>query len=432
MPKELNTIMADIANPAGAGTGALNHVEGRSFWHDPFGGYATPSAAETSNGFVGTGLDPEGLVSGFYNDVMGFTSQSREFEQQQYMQDRQWAHDDPAAQMERLRKAGINLNTAAAGVAGGNVSAAAPSVGSASPSSLGAVSSALNAGSQAKLNGSIMESNRAKAALDFANARNVDRLADADILSKAGSFAKALTESGTPEIAAMELGLSVVSGGLTGVAALLKGDSVCRFIESRQNTIEAEFSQRWSEIEKNGQEVRLLKGQISEQDYKTQIAEIEKKKQDLYLWREQQTNEMWTRFDGDPHLDIYQSMSNIRLMYGEDSPQYQALLKQAKDLVYNQELGRNSAEVITQYNKVFQTLKAQAEWQPYLDRLEEKKHQVLSLLELCYGMSDSAITNVVKAFLLGAGQLEDKSILTGEGVIPPVSKPIENGVNMSY
>lgn len=43
------------------------------------------------------------------------------------MQERQWAYDDPSAQMERMKKAGINPNLAAGAIAGGNQSAGAPS-----------------------------------------------------------------------------------------------------------------------------------------------------------------------------------------------------------------------------------------------------------------------------------------------------------------
>lgn len=96
------------------------------------------------NGLGGILFGDPDASSSIFGELTGYNAQQREFAQQEYMQDKIWEHDAPAAQMNRMKAAGINLNTAAAGVAGGNVSAPAPAVGS--PSSapgagLGAIGS---------------------------------------------------------------------------------------------------------------------------------------------------------------------------------------------------------------------------------------------------------------------------------------------------
>lgn len=93
--------------------------------------------------FVGTFLfgNPD-ASSSIFGELTGYNSQQREFEQQEYLQDKMNEYNNPVNQMARLKAAGINPNTAAAGVAGvGNQSADAPQVNS---NSAGA-SNALNA-----------------------------------------------------------------------------------------------------------------------------------------------------------------------------------------------------------------------------------------------------------------------------------------------
>lgn len=105
-----------------------NDGKGTIWNHD--NGYESSSFTEEGNKNAGNfGVDPNGYVSGMWNDLMGFTSQSREFSQQEYLQDKMNEYNSPENQMARMRAAGINPNIAAAGIAGsGNESAQAPAV----------------------------------------------------------------------------------------------------------------------------------------------------------------------------------------------------------------------------------------------------------------------------------------------------------------
>lgn len=317
-----------------------------TFWSENYSQYAAPSAAERGNQMSGSILDPFGDVSGFYNDIMGFTSQSREFAHQEYMTDKENWWNSAQEQMKRARAAGINPNTAAAGIVGAGTSSIAPAGGSASPvdspsSLIGAASGVAQTSSNIALQSAQSQEALARADDYRASARNADRLADADILAKAGTFAEALTKAGTPEIAAMELGLSIVRNGLDGIAAGLKGDSVCRLIDTKQQVIEADFSKTWKEIE---QLEKLLPYQVSEAEKKNALLDIEKRKQDAITQREELLSKLWIDYNGDPYLDLYKRQYQLYHDYGPDSPQYQGFLQSVKDFSFNQSYGQFSAE----------------------------------------------------------------------------------------
>lgn len=70
--------------------------------------------------------DPQSSTK-LYNDLTGFTAQQAEFEQQEYLMDKQNEYNTPANQMARMQAAGINPNTAAAAIAGGGSLSAQPS-----------------------------------------------------------------------------------------------------------------------------------------------------------------------------------------------------------------------------------------------------------------------------------------------------------------
>lgn len=309
--------------------------------------YNGNSLGTLGENFAGSPLDPFGDVSGFYNDIMGFTEQDRQFAQQEYLMDKENAYNHPAAQMQRMKEAGISAYAAAAGIAGnGSASAAPSSVGSASPAAdpLSAAGKAGELSQSAAVNKSAAEKNLADAEQAKSVARNADRLADAEVLNKAGNFAKALTESGTAEIDAMVLGISVVSGGLAGIMAAFKGDGICRMIETKQAAIEAEYSKTWKEIELAEKQLQLQPLLYSEQEKKNLLLDIEQRKQTAIAQREQQLTQMWQEYKGDPFLDLYQRQYQLLHDYGADSPQYKSFIAECKNLSYNQAYGTTQAE----------------------------------------------------------------------------------------
>lgn len=118
----------------------------------------------------------EDATSNIWRELSGENAQMREFQQQEYLQEKQWEHDDPVYQMKRLIAAGVNPALAAQGVAGGNQSAIAPTVASPSSapaaglqSATGAVQGAVQTGLDAYEKARLTEVERKKRLADTAN-----------------------------------------------------------------------------------------------------------------------------------------------------------------------------------------------------------------------------------------------------------------------
>ena len=88
----------------------------------------------------------ENVFSNFFAELSGYSSQQREFEQQEYLMDKENEYNTPAAQMARLKAAGINPQLAAAGIAGApNVSASPAQVASNAAGAAQGLNAAMNA-----------------------------------------------------------------------------------------------------------------------------------------------------------------------------------------------------------------------------------------------------------------------------------------------
>lgn len=95
-------------------------------WNNPL----NPGETSTFMGRMDSNLsavDSVGDGYGILDWLSGMDKQKHAQAFEMTMQERQWAYDDPSAQMERMKKAGINPNLAAGAIAGGNQSAGAPS-----------------------------------------------------------------------------------------------------------------------------------------------------------------------------------------------------------------------------------------------------------------------------------------------------------------
>lgn len=104
---------------------------GQTIWNNGYN-YQNPSFTEDINkGKFASAFGLDQVFGGLWNDITGVTAQSREFAQQEYLQDKQNEYNTPENQMKRMVDAGINPNLAAQGIAGsGSQSAQAPAVSS--------------------------------------------------------------------------------------------------------------------------------------------------------------------------------------------------------------------------------------------------------------------------------------------------------------
>lgn len=115
-------------------------------------------------------------TSNIWRELSGENAQMREFQQQEYLQEKQWEYDNPVNQMKRFIAAGVNPALAAQGVSGGNQSAAAPTVASPSSapaaglqSSAGAVQGAVQTGMDVYEKARLTEVERKKRLADTVN-----------------------------------------------------------------------------------------------------------------------------------------------------------------------------------------------------------------------------------------------------------------------
>lgn len=368
-------------------------------------------------------------------ELLGYNAQQREFAQQEYMFDKEQAIKDPVYQMNRMKAAGINPNMAAQGISGSPQSASPASVSSASgaaASGFGSIAQGVQSLSNANVNSALADKNKADAEFARANARNADRLADAVVMEKFGILAQSLTKSGMPEIKASQLALKVVRNGIDGLEAVLSADDAVRIIDDEQRNLQAQYDLQLKQYEAEKAKIRKLEGEIEEQDYINQLAAIDVQIRDLDLWFAQSNQELWKRYDGDPNRPIYELCFDMAKKFGGyDTTEYQNWVRSLYESSYHVNLGINQAEVTTMYNKVWQSLKADAEWKPYMNMLDEKKQAIMNLLNLFSGADDSTALNVVKMFLITNGRLEIPTFGNGSEYIPSVSAPKENGDNFS-
>ena len=161
-----------------------------------FGDFMTPSPEDRSflGNFLGGLLTIPGKI---YNDITGQTSQNKEFEQQEYLMDKQNEYNTPVNQMARMKAAGINPNTAAAGIAGTGSTSAQPS---AVNTNTGGVANAI--GSAAGLLGAVGSSSS-----DLANANRTNELLEHEKRKMIADTTLALEEAGLSHWSALSMGV---------------------------------------------------------------------------------------------------------------------------------------------------------------------------------------------------------------------------------
>lgn len=242
-----------------------NRNQGGTIWnHD--NGYKVESATETSmNSWLDNFLDPTGLVSGFWNDITGATSQSREFSQQEYLQDKQNWYNHPINQMARYKAAGINANTAAAGITqGGNESAQAPAVSS---NTSGAAQGLSAAGAAAgAVTGGI--GSLAAAGLASAQAGEITALLDFKKNQFAAETAKTWIDAGMDSHMANYWSVKAAYAGAQERLDLSQKSWAI-------NKVKKEILKLNEDITYRKKEIDLIRHQISSADYKQQMDAID-------------------------------------------------------------------------------------------------------------------------------------------------------------
>lgn len=245
-----------------------------SIWNHPEYGYGVPSIGERANenSFENFLLDPTGMVKGFWNDITGVTAQSREFAQQEYLQDKMNAYNSPVEQMKRAKEAGINPNLAAAGIAqAGSQSAQAPSVSSNSSGAaqgLSAVGSAVSGVAGAALTAAQKRNLDASSQEMSANARRTDALLDFEKEQMRANTAKTWIDAGMDSAQA-----DYWSTKAAYADRQERLDIAGKFWQVKRSMKEVDLLKEEINIAKKDLEIR--KEQLSQEEYRTEQMRID-------------------------------------------------------------------------------------------------------------------------------------------------------------
>lgn len=319
--------------------------------------YAVDSASEMSNNSWFDGiLDPTGVVKGFYNDFMGYTSQSREFAQQEYLQDKQNAYNSPAAQMQRMKDAGINTNLAAAGIAGvGSQSANPASVASPTPADpisplLGAATGLRNSALTGDLNESVIDKNRS-------DAERTRALIQPEVAEFVARIAGHLMGIGIPELDAAASGACLAKGGIDAMLKALDNPNVCRQFDVNLEKLEHETANENKRYEEIVAHIRNMDSSTSVNERNAALL-VEKTKHEEILKKLDDARLDVVKGDGvDPLWNINVIGYRIWKKFGEDSPEYQGWLKSFYDFNYNSAKGSFTADSDTAEKRAYNSSK---------------------------------------------------------------------------
>lgn len=156
----------------------MKNYSTNKFESDPLqGNGVNPSGTNILGGiddFLGALLFNDSEASSrIFGELTGYNSQQREFQQQEYLMEKEAMYNDPVYRMNRMKQAGINPNVAGSGIAGGTMGASAPAVSNNTQGVAGAVN-ALSGVANAITGG---KASLAKAAFDRATINpTVDKL----------------------------------------------------------------------------------------------------------------------------------------------------------------------------------------------------------------------------------------------------------------
>lgn len=353
--------------------------------------------------------------------------QSKEFAQQVSLQQMQNEWNSEQEKMRRSKEAGINPATAAANIAGDSApSAGAPNsssgAGASLPSAIDAANNAASVVTDIPLKRSQAKANDSTANLNNENAGQVKPLANAEIASKMGKLAKDYEECGLDSIAAAAASIVIGSGDYSTVLHILQSDEKIRGYERKMNLLKEQIrveNRKWKELESQVYLNQALEGEATaNENYLAAKEQHEQVLQRLDELQEQIMNGM----RADPYWSEFQAGWNIASKYGTDSEQYRNYMTFTKDFWYNRQKGYNQAEIEDIYDKVFNEIKANAAWKPYLSKIEAQKQHLIDIVKYQLENPDdirgfyAKILNMIGS-IFGVMEIEGNSEVSG--AVPP-------------
>ena len=322
-------------NPTQFFGGAFAPLTSHSVSNQSFGG-----SDPANSSWYGAATDP------FVNDVitqwfMPGDQQDKQFAQQMYQIDYQNAYNDPAADMERKRRAGINPNTAAAGIAGAPNTSATPS---AVPQTPQGITPADIAGVANAATGGIASLGEAADKFGLLGVRKNQIISDTFLKYKEAGYNEEMAK-----------GLAIANAYLPtekflGIVSL----------EGQIDNLHAEYQTMIQGIEESKARIKEIDAQIklaeSTGNLNDKLA-LEAEKRALLI-ESQTTEQNWfndkrKELDIDPKSPIENNIFMLGCKYGRDNQQYQTSLGILYDTQYNSQLGKNEADVQKAYDLMF-------------------------------------------------------------------------------
>lgn len=335
-------------------------------------GYGINSASDMSLGFVDDILDPTGFVKGFYNDMMGFTSQEREFEQQMLATKSQNEWNSAQQQMKRAKAAGINPLTAAGGIAGNGTGSVAGAAGSATPSTAVAdsIRSLGTMHADTALSDAEAQNQRSQASKNNAELPWIPTLSHGQYMQMYGNFIQSMKDVGLSEIQSGGIAFDIMSGGLTKAIEYLSLCSGLRNIDAQIKNVKIQYDLANKDLE--SYDLRL-NSNLSLQEKQGLQAAAAAAKMKAETTFQNQINDLNNQLPGIT-LGGSSFIAGLAWKKGVDSPEFKALEQGIYNYAYQNSLGSFDADIDTAFSRFYNQAKAKSDvdaaFAPYMKKIE--------------------------------------------------------------
>ena len=326
---------------------------------------ADPLGAQGQTGIL-SGLDDgfgyllfgdSNASSSIMGELTGYNAQQREFQQQEYLLEKEQAWNSEEARMRRMKAAGINPNVAASGIAGGSSNASAPAV----PSAAGGAAAGLSAASQ--LAGTIGDN-----ALKSAQAKEIEKQLEPNIQNTIADTFWKYKQAGYTDLQAQ--GLSIANAYLStekflGIVALNENINV---LQGQWKNLQKDIEVKNARIKEIDKHIEEMGASISLQEKEALLAE----KKCLQIDQETIEAKFWNDTRQQYGIDPRNPIENNLLMLGvTGNPNYDSSLKIVYESQYKRSLGEYDADKSTAYERAHAAAKGVYNADPYQAQYSE-------------------------------------------------------------
>ena len=268
-------------------------------------------------------------MNALFGEIFGANDQYRSQEWQDYMLTREQEWSDPAAQMERMKNAGINPNIAAQGIAGSPTSPSAPS----SPS--GSSAGAAGLGSMASMIGGVAGASEA-----LQNANLIKQTTDPTVKEILSRTHKNLTSAGVDDKTAQRMALENVFIPLEHQLGLQSLQEHINLQKEQIGWYRQTVDNLKEQIREIDQHIELMKSQGNLADKQALVASKVAKQTELQNFQLNFDNNLRTLLKVNPNNPMAENIY-IRALQGIDTSKDVDLLE---NINYKRVAGESKAE----------------------------------------------------------------------------------------